>query len=77
MAIIEVLPQSAVDGGGLPCTLLWIVQTTEALDGVYMDDEGKIRRAPLDTLQLDWRFDHRERKWVDVSPGPSSPEGQD
>lgn len=68
MAIIEVVPQSAQDEGHMPITILYLQELgMGGLNAIYMDDEGFLKVAQIEKVQLDFRYDHKTKRWVDVS----------
>lgn len=36
---------------------------------VYVDQDGSMGQARLDEININWRFNDRTRKWVDVDTG--------
>lgn len=36
---------------------------------VYVDQDGSLGQARLDEVNINWRFNDRTRKWVDVDTG--------
>lgn len=53
----------------VPIQVIGTVSATQTPRVVYVTDDGAMGQAEIGELNINWRFDDRERKWLDVDTG--------
>jgi hypothetical protein len=61
-------PLEATNKEGAPVLLLAFLLTASGVPRtIVVTDNGQLGSIPVDSVQLDWRYDWNKRRWIDAS----------